>query len=91
MSGEKEGTELNIKTSSWDWSHDSRSYVVDEEQYFAKEWIGEDLYASAVKFRVHIFDSAAGTFTEDFYFYSQAKEFMDKHLSLGDCAVMKRI
>lgn len=84
--------DLAIKSYSWDWSMQDGKYVLadDEEDYMAKEWIKPDTFNSQVKFVVHVL-SGNQPFAEEFYFYSQAKEFMDKHLSLGHCAVLKKV
>lgn len=83
--------DLAIKCYSWDWSAQDGKYVLDgEEDYVAGEWIRPDTFNSQVKFVVHLL-SEDQPFAEEFYFYSQAKEFMDKHLSLGHCAVLKKV
>ena len=80
-----------IESCSWEWNEKDKKYTLDEERYFAKEWIGEDLFKSGqeVKFVVHVL-SGDEPYSEEFYFYSQAKSFMDEHLAVGDCAVMKK-
>ena len=88
------GKDLDIVEScSWTWNEESKRYTLDEESYFAKEWVGEEIYSdSRIQFVVHVL-SGEDLFSEKFYFYfySEAKQFMDERLAAGECAVIKKV